>query len=344
MKKKIWFDLDNSPHVPLFIPVIKELEQRGEEVVVTARDFAQTAQLLKKTDLSYKLIGKHYGKNKLLKLWGTFVRALQLIKYVRKHKVGAAICHGSRSQVFASWLMSVPNYCGLDYEHTESVIFSKFAAKMWVPERLPQEAIQAIGVKENKVLRYAGYKEEFYLKDFKPDAKFKEKQQIPADKIFVALRPPASQANYHNESSEKILELLVKKLTSQENVFTLCLPRTEDQRQLLKKYNKAGSFKVLDGVVDGLNLAYYADLLISGGGTMNREAALLSTPVYSIFAGELGALDADMEQRGMISFLRTEEDIENKLQVDYKSNVTNKHQINPDLVSFLVDAVLAARK
>ena len=141
MTKTIWIDLDNSPHVPLFIPIVKELELRSQKVIITARDYAQTIALLKKTNLTFTTIGKHYGKNKLLKLLGLFIRAYQLYRFIKKDKVHASICHGSRSQTICSWFMRIPLFCGLDYEHTESIIFSRLSTKLWIPEGISEEAI-----------------------------------------------------------------------------------------------------------------------------------------------------------------------------------------------------------
>jgi len=343
MKDTIWVDLDNSPHVPLFIPIINELKLRNYHVIITARDFAQTYQLLKKTDLSYKIIGKHYGKSKIAKLWGTFFRCLQLIRYIRKNKknILLSLSHGSRSQVIASRLLSIPSYCGMDYEHTESHIFSKFSFKIWIPTFLSAQAIKDIGIDEKKVIRYPGYKEEFYIKDFVPNLDFKKLNSIPENKILVVLRPPASQANYHNEASEKILDHLVNKLIASENTYTLFLPRTSDQRIKFASLNSS-HFVVLKDVLDGLNLAFYSDLLISGGGTMNREAALLGTPVYSIFSGELGDLDADMEKKGMITFLRSIEDVDSIVKIVPKSENKTNYQVNPDIVNILLNKILCS--
>lgn len=323
MTKNIWIDLDNSPHVPLFVPLIEELQQQGHHVIVTARDYAQTVQLLQKTKVNYLIVGKHYGKNKFNKVCGLLIRAKQLIDVVKDKNIDVAVNHGSRSHVLACKLLGIPVFCGADYEHTESFLFSKLATKMWIPVGVSDEGLKAFGVKEEKVVRYNGYKEELYLDKFHPGQNFMRELNVGDNKILVTLRPPATQANYHNKKSEQILESIIQRLKSNENIYTICVPRTKDQQEELKKY-ESENFRVLDKVVDGLSLAYYSDLLISGGGTMNREAALLGTPVYSIFAGELGSLDAYMEKVGMIRFIRSIEDV---TQIEMRKKILN-HQFS----------------
>lgn len=340
MNKNIWIDLDNSPHVPLFIPIIRELEGRGCSVTITARDFAQTVNLLKNTDLVYTVVGRHYGKNKFKKLLGLFIRALQLARFVNGKKIDLALNHGSRSQVLACKLLGIQVLVGADYEHTESYIFSRLSSKMWIPEGISVQGLRDFGVSEKKLIRYNGYKEELYLQYFRPDTSFKARYGIPENKILVTLRPPATQANYHNEESEQTLSELIKLLTSDPSVHTICTPRTEDQKKSLKSHQSA-NFHVLEGVIDGLNLVYHSDIVISGGGTMNREAALLGTPVYSIFAGKLGSLDACMEKTGMITFIRNSSDIA-KIRLCKKENSDpTSRPAGKNLTKSLVDSFLS---
>jgi predicted glycosyltransferase len=339
MKNIVWIDLDNSPHVPLFIPIIKEIEKRELKVIISARDFAQTIPLLKKANMVFTQIGKHYGGNKIMKVLGLFIRVFQLIFFISKNRksVKFAINHGSRTHVLACFVLGIPVYCGADYEHTESFIFSKFATKMWVPAKLSESAIKDFGIAESRLIRYEGYKEEIYLNNFVPDNDFKQKNTIPSNKTLITLRPPATQANYHNDDSDIILKELVKNLTSGSSYYTICLPRTQDQREILKNF-EGENFKIPASVLDGLNLAYHSDLVISGGGTMNREAVLLNTPAISIFSGKLGNIDEQMEQEGDIAFIRTKEDIK-KLYSVKKENF-RKHKINPSLAKFLVDSFI----
>ena len=303
----VWIDMDNSPHVPLLLPFIKDLEAREYSIFITARDYAQTLELLNNEDISFKKIGKHTGGNKIAKVIGLLYRVSKLVLFAKRKKFSFAINHGSRAQAVACKILGIPCYIGMDYEHTESKIFAACATKVWIPEVLYPESLPFIGISNNQVITYKGIKEQFYLQGFVSDPLFKEKLGIPADKVFVVLRPPAETANYHDARSEGLLDIIVQKLISAKDIYTICTPRTNDQKCKLKKYESA-YFKVIEKAVDGKNLAYYADTMISGGGTMNREAAFFGAHVYSIFSGRKPMLDLELQTLGLLSFISSAED------------------------------------
>ena len=331
MKKAVWIDVDNSPHVPLFAPLIKSYREAGVEVILTARNHAQTIELLENAGFSgtFEIIGKHYGKNKFNKIRGLLVRAKQLASYVKGNDIKVAISHGSRSMVLAARWLKIPVLTMYDYEFTETTIFNRFSDKVLIPERIPDRTLDEINLPAAKRVKYEGLKEELYLNYFQPDKNFwpefieTNNLNISKDKIVVALRPPATTANYHNEESELLLRELLRYFLSDDKTFTVILPRTGEQRgeieRLIKelKLDAARSF-LIEKAVNGLDLAVNADLLVSGGGTMNREAVLLGTPVYSIFAGKQGALDAAMEKDGLLTFIRRAEDI-SKIKLEKKA-------------------------
>lgn len=332
MKNAVWIDLDNSPHVPLFAPLIKSYRAAGVEVVLTARNHAQTIELLENTELggTFEIIGKHYGKNKFNKIRGLLVRAKELISHVKnRQNIKVAVSHGSRSMVLAARWLKIPVVTMYDYEFTETTLFNRFSDKVLVPDQIPDETLDAINLPAAKRVKYAGLKEELYLNYFEPDKDFWREftagnnLNIADDKVRIALRPPATTANYHNTESEILLRELLKYFLSDEKAFTVILPRTAEQRreieQLIKELNlDARRCHIIEKAVNGLDLAVNADLLVSGGGTMNREAVLLGTPVYSIFAGKQGALDAAMEKSGLITFIRRPEEI-SKIKLEKKS-------------------------
>jgi uncharacterized protein len=303
----VWLDMDNSPHVPLLLPFIKDLEARGYSIFITARDYAQTLELLTNEGIFFKKIGKHSGGNKVAKVMGLLYRVSKLVLFAKKKKFAFAINHGSRAHSLACKILRIPCFIGMDYEHTESRIFAACATKIWIPELLFPKALPAIGISKDRVITYKGIKEQFYLKDFVPDPLFKEKLGIPADEVFVILRPPAEMANYHDPRSEKMLEVIIQKLLATKNIYIICTPRTNDQKCKLKKYESA-YFKVLEKSVDGKNLVFYADTMISGGGTMNREAAFFGAHVYSIFSGKKPMLDMELQKLGLLSFISQAED------------------------------------
>lgn len=302
--------------------MIKHYRDLGIEVVVTARDHAQTRQLL---DLhgfegTYEVIGRHYGKGKLAKIAGTLCRARELSGHVKGNRIAVAVSHGSRSMVLAARWLKIPVLTMYDYEFTETFIFNRFSTRVIVPERIPDEVLDSIALKPSKRAKYPGIKEELYVRSFEKEQDFR-KQLFDRygltgaeNDILVVLRPPATTANYHAAASEELFSGLLRFLIRAEGVFTVIIPRTSDQADeietaLADLEPPAWGYLILRDAVDGLQLAAAADLLISGGGTMNREAALLGVPVYSIFAGRQGALERQMESEGLITFIRSTEDI-----------------------------------
>lgn len=320
-KKAIWIDLDNSPHVPLFVPIIRHYRASGVDVILTARDHSQTIELLNFAGLqgTFFVVGRHYGKNKFNKIRGLISRTLDLV-FLRNADVAVAISHGSRSMVLAALGLRIPVLTMYDYEYTETRIFNKLSDKVLVPDRIPDSVLDEIGLAKSKRIKYPGIKEELYVRNFRPVDGFRarlfEKRGIAAspEEILVVLRPPATTANYHSRQSEILFEAILQHLIHAPGIFTVIVPRTHEQSSEIREWiattaSSASNYHIMDAAVDGLDLIFAADLLISGGGTMNREAALLGVPVYSIFGGKQGALDAQMEREGAIVFIRNGGDI-----------------------------------
>lgn len=323
-ERSIWIDLDNSPHVPLFIPIISHYRQKGVDVILTARDHSQTIELLGLAGLDgeFTVIGRHSGPSRFAKARGLIKRARALATHIRKQKrvdrIAVAVSHGSRSMVLAAWWMRIPVLTMYDYEFTETRIFNTLSDRVCVPEAVPDDVLDQIGLSRAKRSKYQGIKEELYVREFEPEPGFREKlldeHDVRQSNVVVVLRPPATTANYHAKKGELLLDAIMRRLLDEPDAFTIIVPRTHGQADeiadLIKQMRKRGKYVVLDNAVRGLDLLSAADLVISGGGTMNREAVLLGIPVYSIFAGRQGALDAKMEKEGLINFVRTPADVE----------------------------------
>lgn len=316
--KKIWIDLENSPHVPFFKPIIEELQKHGYSILLTARDCFQVCDLADLLGLPYQRIGRHYGKHIIAKLTGLGVRVLQLSPTVLKHKPDLAISHGSRSMFVLATMLRIPTVTIFDYEHARWV---KVLKPSWVmaPEVIPDEAVCAIGVDKARILRYPGIKEDVYAPFFKPDPSLKARIGLNANALIVTLRPPATEAHYHNPESEVLLNCALEFLGNEPNVQVVILPRTGHQEAELRaawpKRFEERRFIVPQHVVDGLDLIWYSDLVISGGGTMNREAAALGVPVYSIFRGKIGAVDRHLADTGRLVLLERPDDVRSKVQL-----------------------------
>ena len=342
MKKQIWFDLDNLPHASLFRPVFKELEKRKVKYLVTARDFNYTLEQLKYWNIGHTAIGCHGGKNKLKKIINLFKRSYQLKKYLKNfNNIGLAVSHGSRTQILAAKKMRIKSIVMMDYEYTETKIFNYFSTYMLIPKYIPDSRLTSVGLNLQKIIRYNGFKEQIYLNSFKPDKNFREQINISDESILVVIRPPALAGNYHDPKSEELLISGLNYFSNNENTICLILSRTsEDKDFILSQIATSNKIRFLDKQVDGLQLLYSADITVSGGGTMNRESALLGTESYSIFTGRRPYLDEYLEKKGKLTFINEPDDFYNiHIKRDLEKNFFNNN-IQLNLAKEIVDIII----
>jgi predicted glycosyltransferase len=310
---RIWIDIDNSPHVPFFLPIIEELQKQGAEVLLTARDMYQVRELLEFFHIPCKVIGGHCGKNTLLKVLYNCARAIQLSPTAVSRRPDLALSHGSRAQVLICKALGIPTVMMHDYEHS---VKTGFLEPDWfiVPEVIPGGAMSK---RAEKVLKYRGLKEDVYLPRFRPDRTLFHDLGISTENLVVTVRPPATEAHYHCSETDRMFEETVRRLSSHPYVQLVVLPRNHRQNQSLRKNwpDLIASRRMLipERPVDGLNLIWFSDLVISGGGTMNREAAALGVPVYSIFRGKLGAVDRYLAEHGRMTLIQTPQDVHTKI-------------------------------
>jgi hypothetical protein len=306
----LWFDLDNSPHVPLFRPILSELDRRGRTYTVTARDFAQTRELLALWNIPHQLIGGHGGRDRLKKLTNLLQRSGALRNALAGKEIDAAISHGSRTQVVAAWRKRVPAIVMLDYEYTEARIFNTLAKKLLMPAAIPDERLRKAGFNLRKVVRYNGFKEEIYLESFVPQPDFRHEIGIDKNTILISIRPPSTTGNYHDERSERLFRDCLERFSSVPGTHCLVVNRTAAEERLVPpELRNNTKVTLLTKPVDGLQLLWHSDLVLSGGGTMNREAALLGTPTYSIFTGQKPFLDEYLQSQGRLLFIDIPEQI-----------------------------------
>ncbi len=316
-EKKIWVDLDNSPHVPFFRPIIEELKTRGYKVFVTARDAYQVRELTEFYGVEAQTIGKHYGKQKIWKALGTVWRAVELTFFVHRQKPELAVCHGSRSMLLASKLLGIPCLVLIDYEFTTGMPGIK-PTWLMVPSVVPTETSGG----GSRILKYPGIKEDVYLSTFRADETLKERLGIPQDNMLITIRPPATEAHYHNPEAETLLKSALERFVRQPKTTILLLPRNKRQESKLhsKWANAISSGKIIipAHAEDGLNLIWNSDFVISGGGTMNREAAAMGVPVYSIFRGTIGAVDRYLADQGRLVMIETPQDVSAKIEAVHR--------------------------
>jgi uncharacterized protein len=337
--RRIWIDLDNSPHVPFFVPIVEELRKRGYEVILTARDAYQVCELLHLYRLPSMVVGKHYGKNRAAKILGTCIRAAQLIPRMFNKKIDLAVSHGSRAQMLCAFALGIPSLLILDYEYIAMMGFIR-PDWIFVPQIIPDSKELA---PKRKVLRYPGLKEDVYVPRLQLNPSVASQLGFDGDEIVVTVRPPAVEAHYHNPQAEVLLDASLNFLTRAEGVRVILLPRNENQaRTLRKNWGKwIGSHKIVipDHAVDGINLIYFSDLVVSGGGTMNREAVALGVPVYTIFRGRLGAVDRHLQQEGKLILIESVEDIQKKIVLKRRQKTDQKICHDQTPLQAIVDGI-----
>ena len=335
---KIWIDLDHTPHVPMFRPIIEELQQRDIEVLVTARDFAQTVALLEMWNIDHVKIGRHGGSGKIGKVLNLFERSSQLIRHVRGKKVDLAVSHGSRTLLVACKMLGIPAVTMMDYEYTEVGIFNLLSKYMLMPEYIPAERLAPNGFNMKKLKRYPGFKEELYLPYFKPDPEFRASIGVPEGKTLVTIRPSAMYANYHDPLSEQILLKVIETALETPDAWPLIVSRIDKDKEFIRaKFGDRVNF--LEQAVDGLQLIWNSDVFISGGGTMNREAGLLGVPVYSIFTGRKPYLDEYLAEQGRLTFIDSIEKV-SQIKIEKRDKPETFVSEKPDLVKEVVEILL----
>lgn len=345
MKNKIWIDLDNSPHVPFFKPIMEELSKKGFQVVLTARDCSQTCALADRNKFRYERIGRHFGKNKVAKVFGLLVRALQLVPFALKEKPVLAVSHGSRAQVVTSTLLGIPSVIIFDYE------FVQLVKPTWVilPAVVPAEAIH---FDQRRIFKYPGIKEDVYVPTFSPDPAILGELGIDPKDLIITIRPPATEAHYFNPQSEVLFNAVIDHFGRMDGVRMILLPRNRNQEVSIRgkwpELASKGRIIIPEHVVDGLNLIWHSDFVISGGGTMNREAAALGIPVYSIFRGTIGAVDKYLAGKGKLILIESVADIEKKISAVKRASTPEslKHSNRTllSIVGTIISLIDAGRK
>jgi predicted glycosyltransferase len=305
---KIWVDIATPPQVLFLRPIMEELERRGYELVITTRRATETIALADAYHLSHTVIGAHGGETFIGKGIAIIVRSLRLIWFLRGRGIKLAVSHSSYSQALAAGLMRWRFVALTDYEgHPGMRLVCRFAEKILVPQVFQKENLFRYGASEDQVEFYNGFKEDVYLSDFEPTLDFLKTLGVSDEHILVTMRPPSEEAAYH-QFENTLFDEVLKYVAAHPDTFVVLLPRTAKQRQKYESFNLRNVF-MPHGILDGPNLVFYSDLVIGGGGTMNREARVFCTPVYTLFQGELGSVDRYLIDTGQMTRIEIREDI-----------------------------------
>jgi uncharacterized protein len=305
---RVWIDITNSPHVPFFRPLLGLLEQDGHEVEVTARAYAQTLELLELNAIEHHVVGPaHGGAGAVAKARAMAGRLPALRRFAKGRRFDLALAHGSHEVMLAARSLGIPGATAHDYEFAtlQHHLGLRAATRVVFPNAVPPEQLTRFGVKPPKLRRYPGIEEEYYLADFESDRAALD--GIEPAKVLVVVRTPPDVSLYHRHDNPLFADVL-ERLGSDESVHALVLARTTEQGAAIRTRGLP-SVHVPEHAVDAQSLVALADLVVSAGGTMNREAAALGTPAYTTFAGRLGAVDEELIRQGRLRPLSSSDDL-----------------------------------
>jgi predicted glycosyltransferase len=284
----------------VFRPLVEILEARGDEVEITARDYAQTLQLIESHGMTATPIGHHGGRSRLGKARQLSSRLGALNKWARGRGFDVALAHGSHELTITARRLGIPSSTTFDYEFAwlQHQLGCRNATKVVVPDSIPPERLAKYGAVPPKLLTYPGLKEEYYLSDFEPDPAVAAELGVDPARTLVVLRPPPDVSLYHRHSNP-LFPMTLQHLGRLENVHAVVIPRTEEQRDYVRSLTLP-SVIVPERAVDAQSLIARSDLVVSAGGTMNREAAALGVPVYTTYGGRLGGVDEELIRQGRL--------------------------------------------
>jgi uncharacterized protein len=308
---RVWVDLTNTAHVLVLRPLVELLERDGHDVEVTARPLSHTLELLDAWGHPYTALGEHGGARRAGKARAAALRLAEMIRFGRRRSFDAALAHGSTDLPAAGRVLGIPNTTMFDYEWAAAQHHwnCRLAARVLVPDAIPPERLARYGARPPKLVRYPGLKEEYYLSNFEPDETVLGDLGVNPRRVVCVVRTAPSYALYLGGSENPLLPRILERLAADDDAQTVVLARTDEQRAAVRAL-ALERVLVPDRAIDGRSLVALGDLLVSAGGTMNREAAVLGTPVWSIFEGRLGAVDEMLVREGRLRLLRAPEELE----------------------------------
>ena len=332
---RVWVDMTAAAHPLVLRPIIECLQDGGHQVEVTAREYGQTVGLLQRLGIPHTVVGRHAGASMAAKGTALARRSAALTRWARPQKFDLAVGHGSVDLAMVSTLLRIPSAQMQDYEHAglQRKLAFRAAEVVLAPDAIPVEAMERAGAARGKLFRYPGLKEDYYLTGFEPDPAVLEELGLERGPVLSVLRPPPETSAYHADNP--VYAGVLDRIAAEENATAVVIPRTEGQGDAVRARNDP-SLIVPDGAVDAQSLIAFADLVVSAGGTMNREAVALGTPVYTIFAGEMGAVDEELMKEGLLR------ELDDPATLELVKRTEPAGVRNPRDAQVLTDAILKA--
>jgi uncharacterized protein len=297
---KVWIDISAPAHVLVFRPLLELLRADGHEVEVTTRHYAQTLELLERHGIEAAVVGRHGGRSRVGKTRSLLSRLRALKRHARGRGYDLALAHGSHELTITARRLGIPSATTHDYEYAtlQHHLGDRAATRVVVPDAIPVERMARFGVRPPKLLQYPGLKEEYYLHDFEPNRLVLQELGVDEERTLVVVRTPPDVSLYHRRSNPLFPQVLTH-LGNHEAVQAVVVPRSPEQRDYVRSL-RLPSLTVPEQAVDAQSLIALADLVVSAGGTMNREAAALGVPVYTTYGGRIGGVDEMLIREGRL--------------------------------------------
>jgi uncharacterized protein len=333
---KVWIDMTASAHPLVFRPLVERLRARGDEVEITTRDYAQTLELIRSHGMDAEVIGRHGGRSRLHKATAMAGRLRALRKWAKPKGFDVALAHGSHELTMTARRLGIPSSTTFDYEWAwlQHQLGCRAATRVVVPDAIPPERLATYGATGEKLVRYPGLKEEYYLSDFEPSPEALRELGADESRVVVVLRPPPDVSLYHRHSNPLFPQTL-DFLGTRDDVHAIVIPRTDEQRAYVKGLGLP-SVIVPEHAVDAQSLIALSDVVVSAGGTMNREAVALGVPVYTTYGGRLGGVDEALIREGRLAPLSDPRALE---LVKREHSATERVRRDPQL---MLDLLLSA--
>jgi uncharacterized protein len=343
---RIWVDCTAAAHPLVLRPLIERFEAQGHDVAVTARAYGQTEGVLERLGIPYESVGHHGGASTTGKVYALARRSPALAGWARARgrdagRFDLALGHGSVDLAVVSSVLRIPSVQMQDYEYAglQRQLAFRAARRVLVPDAIPVEAMRKAGAAERKLFRYPGLKEDYYLADFTPDEAVLADLGLDRDRVLVVVRPPPETSTYHAQND--LYEGVLDRLGAEEGVQAVVVARTDGQREAIEHRLASGEWPAGHVIaprraIDAQSLIAYSDLVVSAGGTMNREAVALGVPVYTIFSGRMGAVDERVVAEGLLR------ELSDPAALELRKRSGPAGPRNPRDPQLLADAVLGA--
>ena len=332
---KVWFDCTAAAHPLVLRPMIERFAANGAEVLVTAREYGQTVGLLDLLGIEHTVVGSHGGASRAGKALALGSRSAKLSRIIWKFRPELAVGHGSVDLALVSSALRIHSAQLQDYEFAglQRQLAFRIAKRVLVPDAIPVERMAKVGAKGDKLVRYPGLKEDYYLADFVPDRAVVDQLGLDLERVLVVVRPPPETSEYHADNP--LYERVLDRLAEAEGVTAVVIPRTDGQAQRARGRGSP-NLVVPEQAIDAQSLIAFSDLVVSAGGTMNREAVALGTPVYTTFAGRMGGVDEQLIADGRLRVLGDADEFE---LVKRRDEAGPREPRDPQI---LVDGILGA--